>query len=204
MRVLRTGNIIARTGKNEHFHSTKRRKKRMSFPTELTKSDVAKLISLTPQRVGQLTEAGVLKLNPRGLYVPAEVVAAYVAHREHIAAQRLGGGGSYTDARAAKMRADAALSQIELAERQRELVRTDSVLEIVVGAVTKMKTVILGWPNRLAPRLANKSASEIQDILKKEVHALLRTLSEFFLGANRDLKKPGGAAQQPENDAAEL
>jgi hypothetical protein len=174
----------------------------MSFPTELTKSDAAKLLSLTPQRVGQLTEVGVLKLNTRGLYVPAEVVAAFVAHREDIAAKRLGGAGSYSDARAAKMRADAALSQIELAERSRELVRTDSVLELVLGAVARMKTVILGWPNRLAPRLANKSAAEIQDILKKEVHALLRTLSEFFLGANRNLKKP--AAQQPENDAAEL
>jgi hypothetical protein len=85
----------------------------MAIPSELSKNDLAKLLGLTPQRIGQLTDQHVLKRNSHGLYPTTESVRAFVKHKEDAIAQRFS-GSEYNEARTRKMQADAALSELAL------------------------------------------------------------------------------------------
>jgi hypothetical protein len=89
----------------------------MTFPANVSKTDLAQLLSVTPRRIGQLTDDKVLVRNSHGAYATVPSIAAYIAFKEKAAMDRLDGGADYNSARARKMEADAQLAELELLER---------------------------------------------------------------------------------------
>jgi hypothetical protein len=174
----------------------------MAFPANVSKNDLAQLLGGTPRRVGQLTDDKVLQRNSHGQYAAAASIAAYVAFREKAAVDRLDGGGDYNAARTRKMEADARLAELALSEKAATVVNFEHTLHEVTRLTSAIKTRYLALPTRMAPRCANKSVSEIHDLLRAQVHKDLRSISEMFENSAAEIR--GGEHAQPENDAAEL
>jgi phage terminase Nu1 subunit (DNA packaging protein) len=175
----------------------------MAIPSTLSKSELGALLGLTVRRIDQLTDdEGVLRRDKRGNYPAAASVAAYVKHRERVVADRLGGPKSFTEARTAKMKAQAALAQIELLQRRGNLIEMDWVLHLITRTASNVKARLRAFPSRLAPRLAQKTAPEADEILRQEVHSLLHALAQFYQHAADELKagrKGFAVAPDPES-----
>lgn len=58
------------------------------LPTTITRNEMAAMLSISPQRVSQLTAAGVLKRSPDGGYVVAGSAGAYAEFRAQAVAKR--------------------------------------------------------------------------------------------------------------------
>jgi phage terminase Nu1 subunit (DNA packaging protein) len=170
----------------------------MSFPSVISKSALAKLLGLTPRRIGQLTAEGVLKKNARGDYNTTVAVAAYISYREELAADKLG-GPDFHAARARKMEADATLAEVNLLERRGKLIETDWFILTVTRAEADLKAMLLALPSREAPRLANKSANELQVGLKHAIHTVLHRRSQLLQNAADEIraKRKGIPAAEP-------
>jgi phage terminase Nu1 subunit (DNA packaging protein) len=172
----------------------------MTFPANVSKNDLAQLLGMTPRRIGQLTDDKVLTRNSHGTYATAPSIAAYIAFKERAAADRLDGGADYNSARARKMEADARLSEMELAARAGTVVNFEHTLQEVTRLTSAIKTRYLALPTRMAPRCANKSVSEVHELLRAQVHKDLHSVSELVANAAAEIR--GGEHAQPENDAA--
>jgi phage terminase Nu1 subunit (DNA packaging protein) len=164
----------------------------MTFPTNVSKNDLAQLLSVTPRRIGQLTDDKLLTRNSHGTYATAASIAAYIAFKEKAAVDRLDGGADYNAARARKIEADARLSEMELTARAGAVVNFEHTLQEVTRLTSAIKTRYLALPTRMAPRCANKSVSEIHDLLRTQVHKDLRAVSEQVANAAAEIR--GGRA----------
>jgi hypothetical protein len=125
-----------------------------------------------------------------------------VQHRERVATERFSGEGTYNEARTAKMRADARLSEIQLAEKSGKLVDATAALNIFTAAVANIKARLLALPTRCAPRLASKTAAEAHAVLKSEINGLLRAVSHFVAGGADQLHKGTEPNETDADDAA--
>jgi phage terminase Nu1 subunit (DNA packaging protein) len=160
----------------------------MSVPKTCSRSELANLLGITTQGVGKATDAGVLKRLGRGEYDLAASVQAYIKYRESVVRERCS-PGEFNEARIRKMKADAQMSEITLAEKAGKLVNAQNALHIFTTAVANIKARVLALPNRCAPRLADKSASEVHEILRREMHGLLRAVAQFVAGGADNLHK---------------
>lgn len=80
-------------------------------------------------------------------------------------------------ARLAKWQAD--IAELKAGQMRAELVETSAVEQAVVAAFVNVRARLLAIPAKAAPRVAGKSAAEVQDLLRGHVEEALRELSEM-------------------------
>jgi phage terminase Nu1 subunit (DNA packaging protein) len=154
----------------------------MAFPESVSKNDLARLLGVTSRWIGSLVADKVLKPNQQGHFPTVQSIAAFVQHREQVVADRLGGDESYTAARARKIRADAEMSELALAERKGKLVEIEPFVAGLQEDQSRMilnaKTRFLGVPSKLAARHGTfKTPGDLFTYATKECRAALTLLS---------------------------
>ena len=100
--------------------------------------------------------------------------------------------------RARRDRAATRRLELENAAREGELLPADEVRSVWGRIVALIRTALLGMPSKLAARLANKPAPEIQAILALEVSDILTALAAPMIWRReprRSAKVNGNAAQ---------
>src|SRR5262245_35489612 len=95
---------------------------------QVSTAELCDLLSISAGRLSQLISAGVIDRTARNSFDAKRAVAAYVAHRVAGAVRELGGdGGSLTTARARYATHKAKLAQLDVLEREAQLVPIDQI-----------------------------------------------------------------------------
>jgi len=120
-------------------------------------------------------------------YDPAELVQWYV--RNELAKLDIGDGEvlSLEAERAKLTRLQSRKAELDLAEREGELVNIDEVTAVMSRMIAECKRRLLSIPTRAAPLVKGaKTLPKVRDILKKQIHDALRDLAgidpNMFLG----------------------
>ncbi|MFC3802818.1 hypothetical protein [Cohnella sp. GCM10012308] len=143
-----------------------------------TAAQLADLLGLTPRRVQQLAEEGIVVKSGRGKYVAAESVQNYIRLQAEGAAGK--SEVDYFDERALHERAKRRKTELELAVMEGELHRSDDVKLVMNDMIAAFRSRILAMPSKLAPQLlAKDELPVILEMLTREVHDALTELSAY-------------------------
>lgn len=155
-----------------------------------TGSELATILSLTPQRVGQLLKDGVVvakqedgSAGPRLYDLPASVKGYidFLLEKESkkntdltgLEKQRQEAETKYKAAKARK-------AELELDELQNKLHRAEYVEAITNKLVSSVKSMFTALPGRLAVSVAEaETEAEVAQIIQQEVNDMLSELSAF-------------------------
>src|SRR5262249_33117214 len=125
----------------------------MAFPVIVSAKDLSVVLSIGRRQVNRLTEAGIPVRSGRDQFELAASVAGYIADREGLVEQRLGGGDSYASARTLKTREQALEAQTRRLEREGLLLPCADVERSWTAVLSAFKARLLAVPSRIVPRL---------------------------------------------------
>jgi phage terminase Nu1 subunit (DNA packaging protein) len=162
--------------------------------TPTFKSDViAKLCGLSDIHLRRLVKDGILSKPQRRGAWPISMVTEYIEYLRDISTT------GTMDARAHKLRlliAQADKAEMEIAEKQGEVVDVAQVGKIWGGLVDTVKKKVLAMGPKLGPLVANESKPVVcRDIIDKVAHDALTEISEYDPDSDRNLSsgvKAGG------------
>jgi phage terminase Nu1 subunit (DNA packaging protein) len=149
---------------------------------------LANLIDLTPRRVNQLADEGIIPRTKRGVYELAPAVRGYVHFLREFAR-----GRDKTEARN-KARLTGTRAEIEELKRARlagEMIPREQVIRIWAEPAMAMRSHLLGIPSKVAARVGMcKSTIEVQALLRREIEDALSELAKI----NIVIEAPGADA----------
>ena len=145
-------------------------------PILMTQAQYAKHRSTSPQYIHKLAKAGVLVM--RGRLVDVVASDAVLDDKPSEKTEPVGQQpASYAQARLADMVFRAKLRRLEFETKQGRLVEAEIVKQRWAAILVVLKERILATPDKLAPELtALTDERQVRDTLKREMHALLKTL----------------------------
>lgn len=148
---------------------------------------IAKLFGVTTRRIDQLKTEGIIEGTGKPTkYEPYETIKSYIAFLTDKAYGREKKEKD-SDLETQKLEADvrqkkakAEMTELNLKELKGNMHRAEDVEAIMTEHVLKIKAMLLAIPGRLAVDVSNaKTAQEAAEIIKKEIHYILRDLSEY-------------------------
>lgn len=155
-------------------------------PGYVKAAEVANLLDITIQRVGQLRKEGVLKQYkmPAGdRYRLVESVKDYIHFIRDRETKEPRAGPD--EARKAAAEADlkeskAAVAKLQLKELEGKMHRSEDVEAMTTDLVYTIRSMIMALPGRLAVDMANtKAAPEASERIERECHEILRELAAY-------------------------
>ena len=156
-------------------------------PATATTDQVARLLLLTPRRVQQLIDEGVLRRardedgsELRGRFHSIECVQSYIRYlRSKLASGDLT-ETKFLDSRARRMDAVAQREELALRVLKGQLHRSEDVEFVMTNRDSAIKAQILAIPSRVARLLLGKSDyKEVYDIINDAIIATLENLSAY-------------------------
>ena len=142
---------------------------------------IAKLLLLTPRRVQQLTQEGIIPRAERGRYELAPAVQGYIRYLQdrHLGAEGDEGGDATMAAeKLKKLAAERQMKEMERDEMNGSLLHRDAVIKAYAGRITATRAKLLSLPKKLAPQLVDMADPvEVETLIKAEVYAALRELA---------------------------
>ncbi|MDU2063768.1 MAG: hypothetical protein E6713_02920 [Sporomusaceae bacterium] len=147
---------------------------KINSTTRTTSDGLATCLGLTRPRIIQLANDGVLSKDENSKYTIADNIKRYLAFIGNAK-----GDVSYDNERMLHEKAKREFAELRLLERKKELHRTEDIELMVGGMITIFKRQMLGLPHKLAPRLAEKSVDDINELLTNEITAALTELAAF-------------------------
>jgi hypothetical protein len=143
----------------------------------MSQAQYARHRNTSPQYIGKLVKAGVLVM--RGRLVDAVASDAVLDDKpaEKTAPDSQQPPTSYAQAKLADMVFRAKLRRLEFETRQGKLIEAAIVKERWAAILVVLKERVLAVPDKLAPELtALSDERQARDALKREMHALLKTI----------------------------
>ena len=145
---------------------------------------LAAILGITPGRVTQLRNDGVLRAEgkpPR--YGLASSVQAYIAFVRDTARGRAP-EDSESERRKAKADADykeakARQEELKLAELEGRMHSAEDVEAATTQLVYSVRSQLLAMPGRIAVDAQGKTAAEVSEVVRREVHAVLAGLADY-------------------------
>ena len=143
------------------------------------KNAVARHLDLTPKRIKQLTDKGILKEYRPGLYELGKARVDYIRYlrdqnpetEEDI---------DYQSERAKLVRTRRKNEEMELAVRSGELHRAEDIERVMSAMLINFKARLMAIPTEQAPKLAEeKDSDKIAKRLMNEIKKALAELSDF-------------------------
>ena len=165
-----------------------------TYPT----STVCRLLDLTPQRVAQLTAAGVLQKAARGRYHLVPTVRAYIRYLRDRAVGRDGAEveDDYRKGRARLIRIQADIAQLTYDEKEEALIPAGEAKRVWMALAGNMRTRLLAIPKQLAPILPTLSgAAEREAVLRDAISDALEEIARTDV--ELEDPEPGGAEDRP-------
>ncbi len=150
---------------------------------------IAKLLDLTPRRIRQLVDEGVIPREERGRYALVPAVRGYVQYLRERAVNADVGQDELGQYRVRKLKAEAELAEMKSAETRGELVRAEDYTSMMVASFSRVRTRLLAVPSTIAPHLLGlDAAKDAQRIVKDAIYEALRELA----ATGREPKDEGG------------
>lgn len=148
----------------------------------LNLKELAELLGVTPRRIQQLVDEGVVIKNGRGKYEGARSVQNYIHYQLNVFQGKLEREGEvdYLNERALHEKAKREKAELELAVIKNELHRADDIRDIMSDMLVAFRSKILAMPSKLAPQLVGHTEiAVIMEAITKEAHEALSELSEY-------------------------
>jgi hypothetical protein len=146
-------------------------------PILMTQAEYARHRNKSPQYIGKLYKAGVLVM--RGRLVDAVASDAVLDDKpvERYVPDSQQPATSYAQAKLADMVFRAKLRRLEFETRQGKLIEAAIVKERWAAILVMLKERVLAVPDKLAPEVTALTDERlVRDALKREMHALLKTV----------------------------
>jgi len=150
-------------------------------------SEIATLIGRTERYVSKLAaEKNLPGKVAHGKYNKIAFINAYIDYKDKQIKEAKAGGENRTDAQARLVRANADFKEIELAEKQKQVVPVKPLMNTLLGIFLKFGKSIDTMPGKVINKIyACNSKSEMLDVLNKATRQLKEHLSkeelELFL-----------------------
>lgn len=193
--------------------ATPKKAQQPETPGYVKTEEVAKLVDLTPQRVRDLTRAGVLKKykTPAGdRYMLFEANVAYIRYlRELTNAKQKSPEAADVEQRRAKAEADfkedkAAIMRLQRQELELQMHRSEDVEAVLTDLVYEIRSMLTALPGRLAMDTARIKTPEEESVrIRDEVNEILDALSNYRYDKDqfrRRMKERKGEAQLDDDE----
>lgn len=153
----------------------------MAAPQTFPLDTICKLLDLTPQRINQLVNEGVIPRKERGRYELVPVVRSYISYlRQRAVKGDVTGGDDYATHRARLTKAKADMAEMEREQMAARLLPADDVEKAWCDVVANMRTKLLAIPtNAAADTQAASNLAEAKQVLKERVNDALAELAEM-------------------------
>ena len=140
---------------------------------------ISKLLDLTPQRVNQLVNQGVIPRAERGRYELVPVVRAYIRFLRDRTVRGDVQGDDYTTYRTRLTKARAEMAEKENAQLDSKLIPADDAKQAWSAMVSNARARLLSIPNKIAPIVcAAETINEAREIIKIEIYEALNELAD--------------------------
>ncbi|WP_294929256.1 terminase small subunit [uncultured Paracoccus sp.] len=148
-----------------------------SQPQTIHESDLAALLGITRQAVGEKVRSGILKRTGRALYIYPEAVRDYCAHlREHAGrAGRPSATGDSLELKAEKLRltkAQADAQETKVAKERGELVPVADTLREWQAVLRDIRAAMLAVPSQFASTQPHLTVHDIEALTLENKRAL--------------------------------
>ncbi len=143
-----------------------------------TSNVVADWLAVTPRRVRQLRDEGVLVEKAPGLYELKSSVVRYISYL-----RKGSGNTNLNDERAMLMKAKREAAELENEERRGNLHRTEDIEKGLSALCLNMRGRFSGLPAKLSGELSQMGGNQagIHDKLKAAIDETLEELSRFHI-----------------------
>lgn len=150
----------------------------------VTTKELAEVLGLTINRVGQLRKDGIFSGEGKPLkYDLPKSVQAYVEFTADSIRARtpddVGAEKKKLQAEADYKEAKARQEELKLAELEGRMHSAEDVEAATTQLVYSVRSMLLALPGRVAVDAAGKSASEVSEVVRREVFAILEGLAEY-------------------------
>lgn len=143
------------------------------------KNAIARHLDLTPKRIKQLTEKGILTEFKPGLYDQGKARVDYIRYlrdRNPDTEENI----DYQTERAKLVRAKRQNEEMDLAVKNGELHKAEDIERVMTAMLINFKSRLSAIPAEQAPKLLEKKdADSIAKLLTKEIKKALMELSDF-------------------------
>lgn len=143
------------------------------------KNAVARHLDLTPKRIKQLTDKGILTEFKPGLYDMEKARVDYIRYlrdRNPDTEENI----DYQTERAKLVRAKRQNEEMDLAVKNGELHKAEDIERVMTAMLINFKSRLFAIPAEQAPKLLEKKdADSIAKLLTKEIKKALMELSDF-------------------------
>jgi len=164
---------------------------------------ICKLLDLTPQRVAQLVNMGVIPRKERGRYELVPVVRGYIHYlRERaIKGDAQAGGDDYATHRARLTKAKADMAEMEREQMANALIPAADVERAWIEVVANMRAKMLSIPTTAAADAqAAPTLAEAKQVLKVKVNEALAELSEMRV----EVRNPVRSSDDEDGDGEDI
>lgn len=160
-----------------------------TYPTSI----ICKLLDLTPQRVSQLTQAGVFQKAERNRYHLVPTVRAYVRYLRDRSVGRDSGEieEDYRKGRGRLITVQADIATLELEEKRRQLAPVSEMARVVANDYTNVRAKLLSVPKKVAGMVAIEATEKACEALM--MRGIVEALNELVADAAAILDADSGA-----------
>ena len=147
----------------------------------INQKELSSIIGITVQQIIKLEKEGVFNRNGEKFYTLPHAVNEYIAYKIKSELRKVKGDSEdINEAKRRKEIAQATLLELEVREKQGDLISIDEIRKENEYVLTAFKNKSLAIPSKIAPALIGiESIAEIQAILERAMYALLRELANL-------------------------
>jgi phage terminase Nu1 subunit (DNA packaging protein) len=161
---------------------------------------IAKLLDLTPQRVLQLVNQGVIPKKERGRYELVPVVRGYIKYLRERGLRADVSGDDYNAHRTRLTKVKADLAEMEKAQVEEQLIPSADVEAAWMEVAQNMKQKLLAFPQRVAPEVyAAEKLVEVKSILKDHIYDALQEIADVKVKVINPIRSSDSGEDQSEN-----
>lgn len=144
----------------------------------VTQRSLADAIGLTPPRISQLIQEGVVIRDEKDKSGGVFLVQSILNYKD----STKGSGGDDIDYMTEKARHEKTkrkIAELRLAKMEHRVYSAKTVELVMTEMLSNLRTQLLGLPTKLAPQMEGKTKEEIYARLTKELEEKLSELSEY-------------------------
>ena len=157
-------------------------REKVSAEAEVTTTELAAILGITARRVQQMAQDGTIIPVRRGYFQIGDAVQRYINFlskpQVSEAEQKLETARKQSEAQLKLSKAQ--LAKMEVEELKGRLHRTEDVEAFTEDLIYTIRSALLSLPGRLSVDVAaTSSPAEASECIRKEVHAIMRDLSNY-------------------------
>lgn len=147
----------------------------------INQKELSSIIGITVQQIIKLEKEGVFNRNGEKFYTLPHAVNEYIAYKIKSELRKVKGDSEdINEAKRRKEIAQATLLELEVREKQGDLISIDEIRKENEYVLTAFKNKSLAIPSKIAPALIGiESIAEIQAILERAMYDLLIELANL-------------------------